>query len=189
MLLKAHISTIPLQLPKEHFMTEEQAKDLAQIYINLIVNTMNKLLDNDITFSILVTKNPETIASLPSGFYGDKEALMFNISEWAFEEAYIDTYSFKTMVAIDGENGETGEFTLSVPFLAIKALIVNDVQAIIVNRPFDIEAKEEYAVPSESSEPQVHGSAYSEKHTQFEQSNKDGIAHSMSKLKLCTPGE
>lgn len=170
-------------------MTEEQAKNLTKVYINVVANSMNELLNNDITFSILVTKNPETIESLPSGFYGDKESLLFNISGWAFEEAELDAYSFATMIAIDGENGETGEFTLSVPFLAIKALIVNDAQAIIVSRPFDIEAKEEYAAPSKSLEPQACGSTYSEKHKEFEQSNKDGIAHSMSKLTLCKSGE
>lgn len=167
-------------------MTEKTFVHLSQTYINLVANSIRELLDGDIEFSLLVTKNPDTVQGLPSGFYGDKTDLLFDFTGWSFEEAELDDYGVNTMMAIDGPNGETGEFELGIPFLAVKAIIINDFKSMMITRPFDIQATDKYTKPPE---PQVLGSTYSEKHLQFEKTNADGIAHSMSKLKLCTPGE
>jgi len=166
-------------------MTKKTFANLSQTYINLVANSIRELLDNDIEFSLLVTKNPDTAQGLPSDFYGDKTDMLFDFTGWSFEEAELDDYGVNTMIAIDGPNGETGEFELGIPFLAVKAIVINHLQAMMITRPFDIQATDEYA---KLPEPQILGSTYSEKHLQFGKTNADGIAHSMSKLKLCTSG-
>jgi hypothetical protein len=167
-------------------MNEKTFISLSNTYINLVANSVRELLENGIEFSLLVTNNEYTSKCLPTDFYGDKSELLFNFTGWTFDEGEVNEYDISSLIAIDGPNGETGEFELKVPFMSVKAIIINEFQTIMISRPFDITT---VAKAHESSEPQVETETKSQFDTSaFELSNADGIAHSMSKLKLCTLG-
>jgi hypothetical protein len=169
-------------------MTEKTFISFSNTYINLVANSIRELLENNVEFSLLVTKNPDTIEGLPKDFYADKSDMLFDFTGWTFEEAGLEEYIVSTMIAIDGPNGETGEFELNIPFLAVKAIIINDLKAIMVSRPFDIAATDKHPEILEPQDEKIETQASFDT-SDFELSNADGIAHSMSKLKLCTLGE
>jgi hypothetical protein len=168
-------------------MNEKTFISLSNTYINLVANSVRELLENGIEFSLLVTKNTETSKYLPTNFYENKSDLLFDFTGWTFDEGKVNEYDITSLIAIDGPNGETGEFELNVPFMSVKAIIINEIQTVMVSRPFNITTIEK---AHELSEPQVEVKTKALFDTSaFELSNSDGITHSMSKLKLCKPGE